>query len=189
MNQLARNWWLLALRGVLAILLGVVMVLIPGVTLTALVLLVGAFAFVAGVTNLVAGIRERRKDQRWWGLILQGLVGIAVGIIALAIPLATALTLVALLAAWAIASGALEILVAIRLRREIEGEWLLFLGGGLSVLFGIAIILLPSAGLLALVWIFAAYLFSSGVVLLMAAFRLRRRKAAFGALHPDPAGA
>ena len=189
MNQLARNWWLLGIRGALGIVLGVVAIFLPGVTLAALVILVGAFAFVDGIANLIAGVRERRQERRWWTLILKGIAGITVGIITLVLPLATALALLAIVATWAIISGALEITAAIRLRREIRGEWLLLLGGLLSVLLGIVLVLLPGTGLLALTWMFGAYLLASGVLSLALAFRLRRLSYPAGTLRPDPARA
>ena len=140
MNLLARNWWLLALRGVLAILAGVIAILLPGITLAALVILFGAYAFVDGISLLVAGVRERGKERKWWS-------------------------------------------------REIEGEWLLILGGMLSLLLGAALILMPGTGLLALAWMVGVYLFASGVVFLALAFRLRRRRKRISALRPDPARA
>ena len=109
--------------------------------------------------------------------------------ITLFIPLATALALLAVVAAWAIVSGGFEIAAAVRLRREIEGEWLLILGGMLSLLLGAALILMPGTGLLALAWMVGVYLFASGVVFLALAFRLRRRRKRISALRPDPARA
>lgn len=172
-SVLIRNWWAVALRGALAILFGILAILMPGVTLAAMVLIFGAYSVVDGVFALVAGLRAARHHERWWHLALEGIVDLVVGVIALAIPLATALALLYLVSAWAIVTGLFRIAAAIRLRKEIEGEWLLVLNGALSVLFGIVIMAYPGAGLVTLVWLLGMYAMLFGIILVTLGFRLR----------------
>jgi uncharacterized membrane protein HdeD (DUF308 family) len=173
MNLLARNWWALALRGVAAILFGAVAFLAPGFTLIWLVLLFGAYALLDGVLAIVAGIRAAERHERWWPLALEGLASIAVGVITFIMPAATAFVLVWFVAVWAILTGVLRISAAIRLRKEIRGEWLLIVNGALSVLLGLFIIVRPIAGFVSLVWFVGAYATVYGVILLALALRLR----------------
>jgi uncharacterized membrane protein HdeD (DUF308 family) len=173
MNLLARNWWALALRGVAAILFGAVAFLAPGFTLVWLVLLFGAYALLDGVLAIVAGIRAAERHERWWPFALEGLANLAVGVITFIMPAATAFVLVWFVAVWAILTGGLRISAAIRLRKEIRGEWLLIVNGALSVLLGLFIIVRPIAGLVSLVWFVGAYATVYGIILLALALRLR----------------
>ncbi|HYB42896.1 MAG TPA: HdeD family acid-resistance protein [Candidatus Methylomirabilis sp.] len=178
---LVRNWWALALRGLAAILFGLLAFLLPAFTLLWLVLLFGVYVVVDGVFSIVAGIRAAERHERWWPFALEGLASIVLGVLTFVMPAATALVLVYFVSAWAIVTGAIRIGAAIRLRRDIEGEWLLILSGALSVLFGILIIARPAAGLVTLVWLVGAYAAVYGMVLVALAFRLRghtRRAAA-----------
>jgi uncharacterized membrane protein HdeD (DUF308 family) len=172
-DTLARNWWLLLLRGIAGIIFGVLTFFWPEISLVALVLLFGAFAFADGVFALINGIRERRANDRWWLLILHGLMGIGAGVVTLLWPGISALALLYVIAAWALVTGALEIAAAIRLRKVIEGEWLLALSGIASVLLGILLFLFPEPGVLAVVLWIGAYALVSGVLLIVLAFRLR----------------
>ena len=173
LTVLARNWWALALRGLLAVLFGVAAFVWPGITLGALVVLFGAYALVDGVFAIVAAIRAAGREMRWWPLVVEGLVGIGVGVLTFAWPGITALALLYLIAGWAIITGIFEIAAAVRLREVIEGEWLLGLGGVASVLFGVAIALFPGAGALALVWMIGAFAVFFGIVLIGLGLRLR----------------
>src|SRR4051794_34974783 len=137
---LARNWWALALRGLFAVLFGIAAFAWPGITLGALVLLYGAYAFVDGVFAIAAALAGRTEGLPWWALLLEGVFGIAAGVIAFAWPGITALALLFLISAWAVVTGVFEIVAAVRLRKEIRGEWLLALSGVLSVLFGVALV-------------------------------------------------
>ncbi|MCI0547545.1 MAG: HdeD family acid-resistance protein [Candidatus Rokubacteria bacterium] len=170
---LARNWWALAIRGALGIIFGVIALLMPGITLKALVLLFGAYSLVDGIFEIIAGVRAAREGERWWPLVLAGLAGIVAGIIAFVAPIVAALALLYLVAAWAIVTGVLEVVAAIRLRQEIEGEWLLILKGIITILFGVLLIVNPVVGLITLVWWIGISAIVFGVVLLILAFRLK----------------
>jgi len=169
LRALARNWGVIALRGVLAILFGVLAWLWPGMTLAVLIILYAAFALADGVMAIIVGIRGRS-----WGYALLGVVGVVAGLIAAMWPLLTAIVLVTIIAIWAIVIGVMEIVTAIRLRNEIEGEWLLALTGALWVLFGAYALAFPGAGALSLVWLIGTWAVVIGVLQLILAFRLRR---------------
>jgi uncharacterized membrane protein HdeD (DUF308 family) len=170
---LARNWWALVLRGLFAVLFGIIALAWPGITLGALVLLYGAYALADGVFAIAAVMAGRTGGRPWWSLLVEGLVGIAVGIMTFAWPGITALVLLYLIAAWAFVTGIFEIVAAIRLREEIRGEWLLALSGILSILFGLALVVYPGAGALAVVWLIGAYAIAFGALLIALGFRLR----------------
>src|ERR671921_1059528 len=176
---ISRNWWLLALRGLAAMVFGVLAFVWPGITLWALVLLFGAYMLVDGIFAIVAAVRAAGREARWWLLLIEGVLGVLAGLVAALWPGLSALALLYFIAAWAIVTGIFEIVGAIRLRREIEGEWALILGGALSVLFGVLLIVIPApAGILSLVWLIGAYAVAFGVLLLILAFRLRNQPSA-----------
>ena len=171
---LARNWWALALRGLAAILFGVLAFAWPGISLFVLVLFFGAYMLVDGIFAIVAAVRAAGEEDRWWLLLIQGILGVLAGLVAFFWPGLTALALLYFIAAWAIVTGIMEIIAAIRLRQEVEGEWALGLSGLLSVIFGVLLAVLPApAGLLSLVWLIAAYAVATGGLLLILAFRVR----------------
>lgn len=172
-QAVARNWWTLALRGLAAVLFGLATFVWPDITLFVLVLMFGAYAFVDGIFALVAAFSDRAGKQRWWVLLLEGLAGIAAGILTFIWPGMTAFVLLYLIAAWAIVTGIFEVIAAIRLRREIEGEWLLALGGIASIIFGILMVIWPGAGALTVVWLIGSYAFVFGLLMIFLAFRLR----------------
>jgi uncharacterized membrane protein HdeD (DUF308 family) len=174
-DRLARTWWLVGLRGLAAIVFGVIALLLPGITLLALVLLFAAYALVDGVFKVAAGVRRRPDGSRDRWSVLAGLLGIVAGIIAAVWPGMTALVLLIVIAAWAIVTGIFEIVAAYRLRDQIDGEALLALGGVLSIVFGVLALAMPSAGALAIVWLIGAYAMATGIVLLIAAYRLYQR--------------
>ena len=173
---LSRNWWALAIRGLFAILFGIAAFVVPGITLFVLVILFGAYMLVDGVFAIVAAINARGTEARWWVLLVEGILGVLAGAIAFAWPSITALALLYLVAAWAIVTGILEIAAAVRLRREIAGEWALGLSGLLSLLFGVLLVVIPApAGILSLLWLIGVYAIAFGVVLLVLAFRVRNQ--------------
>ncbi len=173
-NTLAHNWWMLALRGLVAILFGVLAFALPGMTLLTLVFLFGAYAIVNGVLALVHAFSAPKGYQRFGALIFTGIISIAAGVLAFVWPGITALSLVLLIAAWAIVNGVFEIATAIRLRRVIPHEWLLSLAGVLSILLGSAMLLRPGVGALVLVWWIGGFAVAFGVLLVALAFRVRR---------------
>ncbi len=173
MEVLARNWWALALRGLFAVLFGLLAFAWPGVTLAALVILFGAYALVDGIFALIAAVRAAEAHERWWLFVIEGLAGIAAGLLTFMWPGITALVLLYLIAWWAVITGVLEIAAAIRLRKEISGEWALVLGGVASVIFGFLLLLRPGVGALAVVWLIGIYALLFGALLLTLAFRLR----------------
>ena len=176
--KLSENWWALALRGVAAVLFGLLALFWPGITLTALILLFGAYALVDGVFTIVAGIRG--VGGRRWLLLAEGLLGAIAGLVALALPGAVAIVMLYVVAAWAVLTGLLEIVAAVQLRREIEGEWALALVGIVSVLFGVVLAVLPGVGLPSLVWLIGAGVLVSGIALIALAFRVRARGRGMG---------
>jgi uncharacterized membrane protein HdeD (DUF308 family) len=177
---LSRYWWILAIRGVAGILFGISAFLWPDITLAALVLLFGAYALVDGVFAVIAGITTRKQEERWWMMILEGIAGIVLGVLTFLWPSITALILLYFIAAWSIVTGAFEVAAAIRLRKEIEGEWLLGLAGVASMIFGILLVVLPGPGALALIWLIGADALVFGVLMLVLAFRLRGRRETVG---------
>jgi uncharacterized membrane protein HdeD (DUF308 family) len=172
-DLMTRHWWVLAVRGAFAILFGIVALVWPGITVFALVLLFGAYALADGVVAVTQAFRGTTGGPR--GLLaLSGVAGIALGIAALVWPGITAFVLLMLIAAWAVATGLLEIIVAVALRRELRGEWAYVLTGAISLLFGILLFAWPVSGAIAVVWLIGLLAILSGAALLGAAFRLRQ---------------
>jgi uncharacterized membrane protein HdeD (DUF308 family) len=174
LTQLTRNWWAVALRGVVALLYGVLALVWPGLTLEILVLFFGAYALVDGVFAIIAALTNRAGPDRWWVLLLEGLVGIAAGIITFLRPGLTTLVLLYVIAFWAIVTGVLEIVAAIRLRKEIQGEWMLALSGIASLALGVLLLLFPATGALTVAWLIGIYAILFGVMLLSLGLRLRK---------------
>jgi len=172
-HALAKNWWLLLLRGIAAIVFGLLAFAWPGLTLLTLILFYGAFALVDGVLAIIAAITGGAPAPRWW-LAIVGLLGIAAGLMTFLMPGLTAVVLLLFIAGWAIATGVFQIIGAIKLRKEIDNEWLLILCGVISVLFGVSMMLAPGAGALALVWVIGAYSVVIGALFVALAFRLRK---------------
>lgn len=175
---LSRFWWLLLLRGVLAILFGISAFAWPGLTLVTLVMLFAAYAFVDGIFEVVHAISHRKEIEHWGLLLIEGLFGIAFGALAFQSPELTTLiggVIVAFyIAAWAIVTGAMRIAMAVRLRKEIEGEWLLALSGAISILFGIVIMARPAAGALAMLYFVAAWAILLGAIMIALALKARK---------------
>lgn len=170
---LGRNWWLLLLRGLVAIVFALLTWAQPGVSLAALVLVFGIYVLADGLLGVWSAIAKRRDNRHWWLLLLWGLVGIVVGVMTFIMPGITGLVLLMYIAAWAVITGVLQIVAAIRLRKEIKGEWLMILSGLVSVAFGVLLFLQPGAGALAVAWIIAAYAFIFGVLMVLLAFKVR----------------
>ena len=174
MNELlARSWWMLAMLGVIAMLFAVLALVWPGLTLLSLVVLFAAYALSGGIMWIMGAIRHRKSGEDWWLVLLLGLVSIGAGLIAIFHPELTALVLVLVMGANALITGVLEIVAAIRLRKEIQGEWLMILTGIIAIAFGVFVFLFPGAGALALVWLISLYAAFTGALLLALAFRAR----------------
>ncbi|HOP88715.1 MAG TPA: HdeD family acid-resistance protein [Ottowia sp.] len=171
---LGRNWWLLLVRGLVAIVFALLTWAQPGVSLAALVLVFGIYVLADGLLGVWSAIAKRRDNRHWWLLLLWGLVGIVVGVMTFIMPGITGLVLLMYIAAWAVITGVLQIVAAIRLRKEIKGEWLMILSGLVSVAFGVLLFLQPGAGALAVAWIIAAYAFIFGVLMVLLAFKVRK---------------
>ena len=171
---IAGNWWVLLIRGIAAVIFGLAALLWPGPTLYVLIIFFGAYALVDGVFAIVAGIRG--TGSRRWLLLAEGVLGVLAGLVAFFYPDITALVLLYVIAFWAIFTGILEIVMSISLRREIENEWLMGLGGVLSVLFGVVLAALPGVGLLSLVWLIGIYAIVFGVAQIVLAFRVRSHR-------------
>jgi uncharacterized membrane protein HdeD (DUF308 family) len=186
LDSLSHNWWVIVLRGLAGMTFGLVTFLAPGISLAALVLVFGAYAFADGVLAIISAIRRDRPGDRWWLLLLEGIAGIAAGVVTLIWPGITALVLLYVIAAWALVTGVLEIAAAIRLRKAIKGEWLLVLSGILSVALGVMLVLWPGPGALALVIWIGAFTFVFGALLLALGLRLRSLRPSTGTPRTVP---
>jgi uncharacterized membrane protein HdeD (DUF308 family) len=171
--EAARHWWVMAIRGAVAIAIGLVAFILPGIAVTALVILFGVFMFMDGVFATVAAIQSRNTMPQWWALLLEGIAGIVAGLFVWLLPGVAAVVLIYFIAAWALITGIMEIVAAVRLREQIEGEWRLALSGALSVILAILLAISPAGGILALAWLLGAYAVLFGVVMLALAFHLK----------------
>jgi uncharacterized membrane protein HdeD (DUF308 family) len=170
------SWWVLALRGLVAILFGLAALVWPGLILAVLIVLFGAYALVDGILAVIAAFRSSGHGMRRPLSLIEGAIGILFGILALFWPGLTALALLYMIAFWAIFSGVARIVMAIMLRREIENEWSIALSGVLSVILGIVLLLLPGAGLLAYTWLIGILALAVGIALIYYAFRARGQR-------------
>jgi uncharacterized membrane protein HdeD (DUF308 family) len=167
-----RSWMSLLFRGVLAIIFGIIALVAPGIALLAIIIVFGAYALVDGILAAVVAIQERNVLPRWGWLLMEGLAGIILGIIAFVWPGETAFVLLYIVAAWAIVTGMLEIGAAVTIE-----DWLIGLAGIVSVAFGILLLARPGAGLLSILWLLGIYALVFGVILVVNAFQLRTRSA------------
>ena len=168
-------WWALTLRGVLAVLFGIMALVLPAIALLTLVLLFGIYTLGDGVMLLISAFQERRTGQpaRGW-LVVGGVLGILIGLVTLFVPAITAIALLYMIAAWAFLTGLVAIVSAIRLRKEIQGEWILGLAGVLSIGLGALLALFPGPGALAVVVWIGVYAIALGVLLAALGLKLRR---------------
>jgi uncharacterized membrane protein HdeD (DUF308 family) len=166
------QWWLVALSGVLTVVFGVLAWAWPGITLTTLVLLFGAYAIVGGVMSLAAAVARRGERAGPWPFVFQGLLGIATGVLVFVWPNISALALIYVIAAWAFITGIVEVVAAIELRKVISNEWLLALAGIASIAFGVIAAIFPGDGALALVWTIGVYAIVFGTLQIALGFRL-----------------
>lgn len=175
-ESLGHEWGWIALRGAVALLFGLLALIWPLATIWALAIMWGAFAFADGIFSFITGWRLHKKGVRWWPYLLYGIIGLAAGILTLLWPGITALALIYVIAFWAIFGGVSQVAAAIRLRKEIEGEWLLILAGIISVLFGLLIFFRPLPdGVVAIALLVGMYAIISGILCLMLAFKVRKQ--------------
>jgi uncharacterized membrane protein HdeD (DUF308 family) len=171
--RLASHWWLFLIRGILALALGIAFPFFPGAAIFTLAILFGAYAFVDGIFAIVAAIRMNHAEANWWWLLLEGVLGIIVGVLTFFYPGITALWLVYLFGAWAVVTGVLAIVTAFRIRMAVANEILMILVGVVSVIAGVVIFLYPIYGVFALVWTVSIYAILAGIFMIGLAFRLR----------------
>jgi uncharacterized membrane protein HdeD (DUF308 family) len=171
--KLAKLWWLFILRGVAAIIFGLLALAWPGITLAVLIILFGAYAFADGVFALLHAIRGRDSTESVWVLLIEGLIGIGVGLITFFEPAVTGIILLFYIAAWSLTTGVLEIVGAINLRRRVSGEFWMLLSGIASIIFALILLIHPGAGALAVAWLIGAYAMVFGVILFALGLRLR----------------
>jgi len=172
-NLMTQNWWAIALRGLVAVLFGIATFIWPSITLFVLVALFGAYALVDGIFAIIESFRRDVVRERWWALLIEGIVGVAIGVLTFIWPGLTAMGLLFLIAFWAIVTGVFEIITAIRLRHEIRGEWMMALIGILSIALGFLIVAFPLAGALSVVLMIGAFVFAMGVLMIALGFKLR----------------
>ncbi len=181
LSVLTRNWWALALRGVVAIVFAIIAFALPGLTLEVFVLVFAVYAIVDGVFAIIAGMRAAEHHERSWPFFLEGLLDVAAGVIIVLWPGLSLLALVIFVGVWAVMTGIALLIAAFGLRR-LHGEWLLIVNGIASLLLGIFFLISPIAGVLVLAWWIGAYALLFGVLLIALSLRLRR-------LHHDAAPA
>ncbi len=169
----AAHWWILALRGLLAVIFGLIALLAPGIALLAFIYVFAAYALVDGGIAVITAIQERELLYRWGWVQFEGILSILVGIIAFANPALTALVLLYLIAAWAIVTGIMEIVAAFAIRELVSREWVLALAGVVSVAFGILLFFYPGAGILSILWLVGIYGIVVGLLFIVRAFQLR----------------
>ena len=181
-RALTLSWWHLVVRGLAALLFGVLALLWPGLTLYFLVALFAAYLIVSGIASFASAARQQ-GERGWWLMLLLGVVSLVAAVAAIIYPGVTALVLIAIMGINAIFAGILDLVMAIRLRREIAGEWLLGVAGVISLAFGVLVLAYPGAGALALVWLIALYAIAVGVLLTALGLRLHSRHEQFLLAH------
>ena len=184
-QNLALNWWTLALRGSFAVLVGLIAFFLPGVTLYALAILFGAYALLDGIVSLMAAMRTGVHGEHWWALVLEGLAGVGAAIVTMLWPTITLLALIYIIAAWAIVTGIFEIAAGIRQRRHIANEWLWILAGLASLVLGLMLFAWPVTGAVVVAWWIGGYALVFGILMLILAFRLRSWSGVGSSLHPQ----
>ncbi|HEY9435434.1 MAG TPA: HdeD family acid-resistance protein [Blastocatellia bacterium] len=183
-NLMTQNWWAIALRGLVALLFGIATFMWPGITLWVLVTLFGAYTLVNGVFAVIEAFSRDVSRERWRPLLFEGIVSLVIGVVTITWPGLTAMGLLYLIAFWAIVTGVFEIITAIRLRREIRGEWMMALIAILSMAFGFLLIAFPLAGALSVVLMIGAFAFATGALMIALAFKLRSLRRPGGEIPP-----
>lgn len=176
LRTMKRNWWTFVARGVFAILFGIIALAFPQLTLIVLVWTFGAYALIDGLFQIIYSLTRHEEYERWWLVMLEGLLGITFGVLTFIWPDITGLVLFMMIVVWALFTGILEIAAAIQLRRLITNEWMLAFSGILSILLGVGMLIWPGASALALAWMIGFYAFAFGVTLIALGFRLKNWK-------------
>lgn len=171
---LARNWWMFLIRGILALIFGIVALFFPASAFLSLVIVFGAFAFVDGIFAIISAFTSNARSENWWWLMLEGAVGIVIGVLTFLQPAAMGEAWLILIAAWAIVTGILEVITAIRLRKVIEGELWMIIGGLISVAFGVLVMVYPTSGAFAIGYMVAFYAIIFGAMFIMLALGMRK---------------
>ena len=171
-ETLFKYWWQPVVRGIVAIIFGVLAFVLPVVTLANLVLFIGAYLFVSGIFLAVTAVGGRKEKEDWWLLLVEGLMSMGMGVITYMVPGITAIALVIYVAAWALCTGALEIIAAVRLRKVMKHEVWMALGGVISIAFAVLLMLSPAAGVLSLLWLIAIYAIAFGIFLTILGFEV-----------------
>jgi uncharacterized membrane protein HdeD (DUF308 family) len=172
-NLIAQNWWAIALRGLVAMLFGIAIFIWPGVTLSVLAPLFGAYAVINGIFAMIEASRRDVSQERWLPLLFEGAISIVVGVMTFAWAGLTAMALLFLIAFWAIMTGVFEIITAMRLRHEIRGEWMMILIAILSMAFGLLLLAFPAPGMFSVILLIRAFIFAIGALMIALAFKLR----------------
>lgn len=177
MNQFfSQYWWIFVMRGVFGVILGLMALFMPGVTFTTLIIFLGAYLLIDGIFSIIAAINARKHLDAWGWYLASGIFSVIVGIITFYSPFATALALLYFIAFWVIIAGLIEIIIAIRLRKEIKGEGWYILGGLITTVFGVLILINPIAGALTLTMIFGVYALIFGIMLIYLGIKLKQRR-------------
>lgn len=171
LGDLSRNWWLLVVRGVAAVIFGALALFWPGITMVALAIVFGVFALVDGISLGIAAFRATSGTRT--PMVIQSVLSVLLGLGALIWPIVAVFALVMIIAVWAIVTGVAEIVTAVRMRSQISSEWLLIFVGALSVIFGLLLLLWPGLGALAIITVIGVYAIIFGVALAIAGFRLK----------------
>lgn len=184
---LGRVWWVAVVRGVIGVLFGILTFAYPGITLAVMVAFFGAYALIDGVAAIVFAFRAPKQHLSIWPFVLEGIIGIVAGVVAFVYPLATAVALETLVAAWMLVTGIFEVVSAIRLRHHIQNEWTLGITGVLSIIAGVVLFIWPVHGIAALILVIGAYAFVFGIFLIALGFRIRSWAAHKGGVAPAAA--
>jgi uncharacterized membrane protein HdeD (DUF308 family) len=171
--DLFRNWWVLLIRGILAVTFGILALSRPAVTLAAIVMLLGAYYLVDGIFSIITSLTAPRGYRGWVSMLISGIAGVVIGLITFFMPRVTAVVLLYFVIAWLMVTGVMQIIAGIRLRKKLHGEFFLIAGGILSVLFGFYLLVNPGVGALAVMWLIGVYAITFGVIMIVAALRLR----------------
>lgn len=188
LKSLAANWWVVLVRGIFAVLMGILAIMLPGITLMSLLFVYGVFAISDGITAIWIGLKARHDRRIWWEMVAGGGLAILAGLIAALWPGLTAMVFVVLIGIFAIIRGIVEIVAAIQLRKVIDDEWMLIVSGVISLLFGLILVAKPGEGAIAMVLLIGAFMIAIGAMMIGLAMRLRHLSKRLNAAEQMPGG-